>query len=374
MKRADYLPLMLGKTMGAYYYDRVPMDVRQWAVYSAEESLERGKAFKDETDVRSFLDGVLVSDAWQERFPAMTDIELIITGPPAETEVGAVTFSAGAPSTTDPLGSATIWMHTRMLNEMVLLHELAHCIQPRYLGEIKPTKSKDPEEFLSSGASGHGHDPYFQSAFVWLCEQFGTTDTHDQLREAYDHFGHPAASEHALWEMQERNRYWTPMEVQRSAAILSRLEQDRAEFTAAFPQLAEKAAQRRQEFQEQRPPGTRFGGLFWDLREFCHRVPKKRVAEIISRVVPCKTSDLTRLERLEHPPETEKDARLAVYYAVALGADPIWARTAFGVTRLDPKVPMHELIKINRPWVLLVRQLNRMLRERPPYWTGAGPR
>lgn len=373
MKRADYLPLVLGKTMGAYYYDGVPMDVRQWAVYSAEESLERGKMFEGETDVRSFLDGVLASDAWQERFPAMTDIELIIKGDTADPEVEAVTFSAAAPSTTDPLGSATIWMHTRMLNEMVLLHELAHCIQPRYLGEIKP-KSKDPEAFLPSGASGHGHDPYFQAAFVWLCERFGTTDTHDQLREAYDHFGYPAASEHALWEMQENNRYWTPLELQRDAVIRLRLDQDRSDFAAAYPHLAGKAVQREESGNEQRPFGTRYGGLFMDLRDFCHRVPKKRVAEIISRVTPCKTADLTRLENLEHPPETEKDARLAVYYAVALGADPIWARTAFGVTRLSPKVPMTELIKINRPWVLFVRRLNRTLRERPRYWTGEGPR
>ncbi|PTT60040.1 hypothetical protein [Arthrobacter sp. HMWF013] len=371
MKRADYLPLMLGKTMGAYYHDRVPQDVRQWAVYAAEESLEPGATFADEAAARSFLDRILASDTWHQHFPAMTDIELIVKTPG---DGDAVTFSAAAPSTTDPLGSATIWIHTRMMNEMVLLHELAHCVQPRYLGEIKQPKNKDPEAGLPSDASGHGHDTYFQATFVWLCEQFGTTDTHHQLREAYVHFGHPAASEESLWEMQQRTLYWTPLEVLRSATILSRLEQDRAEFTAAFPQLAEKAAQRRQEFEEQRPPGTRFGGLFWDLRDFCHRVSKKRVAEIISRVVPCKTSDLTRLERLEHPPETEKDARLAVYYAVALGADPSWARTAFGVTRFHPKVPMSDLIKINRPWVLLVRRLNRMLRERQPYWTGAGPR
>ncbi|MHA7297711.1 hypothetical protein [Pseudarthrobacter sp. MDT3-1] len=371
MKRANYLPVMLGKTMGAYYYDRVPQDVRQWAVYAAEESLEPGAAFADEREVRSFLDRILTSEVWHKKFPSMTDIELIIK---TRDDGHTVTFSAAAPSTTDPLGSATIWMHSSMMNEIVLLHELAHCIQPRYFGDIVTPKSRDPEAFLPSDASGHGHDSYFQACFVWLCEQFGTTDTHGQLREAYEHYGHPAASEDSLWEMQERNLYWTPLEVQRAAAILSRLEQNRAEFAAAYPQHAEKAAQRKEAMGEQRPPGTRFGGLFWDLRDFCHRVPKKRVAEIISRVAPCKTSDLTRLERLVHPPETEKDARLAVYYAVALGADPIWARTAFGVTRFNPKVPMNELIKINRPWVMLVRRLNRMLQQRPPYWQGAGPR
>lgn len=357
--------------MGAYYYDRVPQDVRQWAVYTAEESLKPGRAFEDEAELRSFLDEILTSGLWLEKFPTMMDIEVITK---THADEDAVTFSAAAPSTTDPLGSSTIWMHPRMLNEMVLLHELAHCVQPRYFGEIQQLKSRNPEAFLPSGASGHGHDSYFQATFVWLCEQFGTTETHDQLREAYNHFGYPAASEESLWEMQERNRYWTPLELQRSANILSRLEQDRSAFNAAYPHLAEKAAQRKDEHGEQRPIGTRFGGLFMDLRDFCHRVPKNRVANIISRVTPCKTADLTRLEHLEHPPETEKEAQLAVYYAVALGADPIWARTAFGITRFNPKVPMNELIKINRPWVMLVRRLNRMLRERPRYWDGAGPR
>lgn len=35
---------------------------------------------------------------------------------------------------------------------------------------------------------------------------------------------------------------------------------------------------------------------------------------------------------------------------------------------------MTELIKISRPWVVFVRRLNRMLKERPQYWTGEGPR
>lgn len=78
--------------MGAYYYGRVPQDVRQWAVYAAEESLEPGAAFADEREVRSFLDRILTSEVWHKKFPSMTDIELIIK---TRDDGHTVTFSAG---------------------------------------------------------------------------------------------------------------------------------------------------------------------------------------------------------------------------------------------------------------------------------------
>lgn len=372
MKRADYLPVLLGKTLGAYYYDQVPQDVRQWSVYAAEESLKPGVAFATEDEARLFLENVLSSDVWCQQFPLMRQVDLSVVQK-AGAEAAGPAFSRGGPTGDNPLRSAEIEIHEDMLNEMVLLHELAHCVQPRYFGRIAPV-SPDPFDAPPSEESGHGHDPYFQATYVWLCEHFGTTTTHTELKEAYTHFGYPPVSEESLWEMQKRNEYWAPLEVARRAKIREALARDKPEFTAAYPELAAKAADMAAQQVDRIPMGCRFGDLFMDLREFSHRVPKKRAAEIVSRVVPCKTSDLTRLEGLSHPPEDLRDQRLAVYYAVALGADPIWARTGFGVTRLRPRVLMKDLIKINRPWVMLVRTMNRQLQQRPSHWRGTGPR
>ncbi|MFT4470514.1 hypothetical protein ACMX2H_11475 [Arthrobacter sulfonylureivorans] len=358
-----HFPLFLAKPMDPHRTMQGE-DSQQWAVYAAEQSIKPGRQFGDTGEVQQFIDDILASRAWQERFPRMKKVEVSgRKGVDDHPLVGRRTYSYGGPRGRMPYAEGMISLHENMGFETVVLHELAHCVSPQFVGDPSGVK----KGALGFNSPQHGHGPYFRASFSWLCEHFGSDGTHSELWDAYRHYQVPAAPVDELWKALEQSAHWEGvLQAMHDEEEPSLPKQPEADGQRDAPGAAALGA-----------PGLEsmwWGSFLWEARVLAHRTTKTEVARRVSLVTRCKTADVTRIENYRQPPEDPAERLLAFQMGVVLGADPRWMLTAQHLFRMELGARMKDLEKLNRHWVAHVRWMNRALRQRPPYWRVSGHR
>ena len=82
--------------------------------------------------------------------------------------------------------SWTLHLHPDMLNELVVLHELAHCLAPRHAGDVRQLRRGRLVHHRL-----HWHGPTFTGVLSELVRRFGTGVNHEDLAAAYRHYEVP---------------------------------------------------------------------------------------------------------------------------------------------------------------------------------------
>jgi hypothetical protein len=191
-----------------------------------------------------------------------------------------------------------------------------------------------------------------------LVREFGEGAVHDELRDAYEHFGVPVISSAEF-----------------RAAIVESLEAEH-DVAAFYEELAEHVGD--DAVREGRPngwiPEPRWGDTLYLRRRHPMKLGVARLAGIVSEVEPCTARDIKTIEAAEVLPLDLRLRRIALCMAVALSIDPIYMRYQMGLYRLDCGIELDQLEPINSEWAGLVATMNRQQAERPPKWTIEGER
>lgn len=246
-------------------------------------------------------------------------------------------------------------IHPGMLNDLVVLHELAHCIAPRWSLSLKRRRAGQ----LPSHARHRAHGAGFAGAMAELVGEFGDGAVHDELRVAYNHFDVSAMT---LDEYREAVRQSLVAEQD-----LTRAQQEWATSAESKPRP------------EPPPGGWRIPEWLWgetirNARHHAGRVGMDRLAGIVSQIERCTRTDIRAVENSKDLPENIRSRRIAMCMAVALGLDPIYMRHQMGLTRWECGIELDDLKAINPGWVDLVNTMNQQLAERPPKWLVDGDR
>lgn len=359
----EHLPLLLGKTRSLFYRDEHAEDTLQWAAYAAEHSISRGHRWESFAEAEEFLTEVLASDEFRRRFPRVVDVrlvetrEVLLSGATGE----PLAISGGGPFDARPLEGGRIDFHVDSMLEVILLHELAHVISPRHTAPIPATAVADDDFDVDPGREVDGHNQWFRATLCWLLEHFALTIEHEELRQAYSDFRLPVPDEADLWEAARRNEFWM-LELARLAEI------DRMREEEMLAEIQARMDDGGDVLQQGVIPDMSsllaFGAFFDELREI-QEISQERLAQIVSQVEACTRLDVERIETLKDLPAEDRDRRLTVYMAVALGADPRWALTAHGIHRFHDDIEMRDLRTLNPAWVRQVEWMNDALRARP---------
>ncbi|MEN8671705.1 hypothetical protein [Nocardioides sp.] len=340
--------------------------VTTWRLYSAEHSVGLGLPLDTIADARALVRRIKASSWWKQnvayQVAVRTDpggFEDTVAGPAGEAIRTVASFAAPYER---GLGARTTWkisLHPTMLADMVVFHEVAHTIAPRYTygGTWDP-------DYLPPHRPMQGHGEGFAGIMSEIVAEFGTGDAHDDLRSAYDHFEVPTLT---LPEYKDAVSGSIKAEVD-----LVRMYADLDERSAAL-ETARAAASK--------PAGVipriTWGDMFRGWRgRFAPpgkwRLSQRELAEAVSVVEPCTRHDIARIESSEVLPASPRLRRIAMCTVVHFDIDPIWARFTMGLARWDCNVELDELSELNPSWVELVTRMNRQLEERPPRWSVDG--
>lgn len=342
-----------------------PVDLTQWRVYSAEQSLPPGQQFDSLEEASTYLWWVQSTRWWKTTFPDAPRITVRLGG----NANGSGEIQSYARAVADD--EWEISLHPRMMNAIVLLHEVAHCIAPRMQGNITQIR----RDRLSYG-NHHHHGPYFRGAFASLAQRYKIGVDPHELRRAYEHFeldlpdlealvtarAHSAEVEFAVAEMWRRSDEHWAEDAERAAR--------RTETPAGDvePTAADRAS-------TPRIPPDWWGDWLWLSRKhFSPKISQKRLAEEVSPIVKCAPRDVARLERLKVAPDNLVDIQRCVAFVAVMGLDPVWAETHKGLAAGEKTVTLDVLEPISAEWVANVRHLNALLEARPPRWVADGDR
>lgn len=335
-------PVLVGSTMT---FDALPKDAwdsQQFRVYASEWSIAKGQAFDRLQDVAEFVDRVVGSSFWHQHFGFIETVT-VERNPDPDWSTGHRELLAT---------TGTIQIADAHLNELVVLHELAHVASPLFTGPASYHRGGLPE--WSRRRTAGGHDGYFTGLNALLVSQFISDRHAGLLHDAYTHFGVPMGEDvlesvkHSRWSIEPRAAEW--------AKTLDTMEAENR---------ASRAAQGNP---EPVPPQPWWGSWLWEYRKLLYAQSQRALATDLSKFERCSPSDVRAIERSKEFPTDSRLLRLAMMAGVYYGVDPIWMRTALGLTRWETGVPMGVLVKVNPNWVRFVRQLNRALKERPPLW------
>lgn len=341
-----------------------PQDLTQWRVYSAEQSVAVGSTFDTIGDAQAFLWWVQSTAWWAATFPGAPGITATLGGG-SNADGDIQSFAAPASA-----GDWTISLHPRMLNALVVLHEVAHCVAPQRYGDIKR---------LRRGAidlrEHHPHGPYFRAALAALAHRYKIGVDPDELRRAYAHFELETPDLEALQRAREHSAevdaVWAEVweEHERRWAADPELIARRQRLLPALPEVPPEAAA---------PiiPRELWGDWILTMRRHARRtmVSQARLAGLVDPVVHCTPRDVARLERLAEPPATEIDRARCLAFIAVLEVDPVWAETHHGLAAGQTTLTLEALEPIAPNWVELVRHLNGLLETRPPRWFADGDR
>lgn len=326
--------------------------VTTWRLYSAEQSVGLGESLEDVDAARRLVRKIKRSRWWRENVVEHARISLELGGE----DLGEDGLTSYARSDSEYLPKR--WMisvHPDMLNDLVVLHELAHCIAPRW----SPSPRRRRKGQLPGHSRLQSHGAGFAGAMAELVREFGEGAVHDELRDAYNHFGVPVM---------------TPAEYQ--AAVATSLEaehdlaswhQELAEYFESKPMLLERSP-------NGWIPERRWGDTLFLARTQGGRFGMDRLARIVSRVEPCTRHDIRTIESARNLPDDIRLRRIALSMAVAFGLDPIYMGYQLGLAPCDCNVELEELESINPDWVELIDTMNQQLAERPPQWVVEGER
>lgn len=346
------LPVALGKIGDPWFPNSE--DVQQWAVYAAEHAVSAGSIVDGQEGAQKLINTILADCRVSTRYPLMTRVDVTVHNHVEELAGRPVIVSRGGPSGKMPYEVAAIRMHEEMLNEVVLLHELAHCLQPRFADRHDRHVGQTDWQELD-----HGHDEWFRATFCWLLEVFGSDISHSDLREAYVQFKLSIPNDDELLVM-----------LARDAELQPRVQDELDLRSVESEEFYVSIGRSRSEFHI---PSFDLGDVFRAMRRH-HKITKTQMASSISRVQRCTTADITRMDSLSALPESREDRRFALYIGVVLGLDPRWLYTGYGLHRMEVGAKMADLVLLNRRWVETVRWMNRTMRARPPRWFVAGER
>lgn len=331
----------------------MPIDTPTWRVYTAEQSIDPGTWLSGIEAARTLLRRVTRSRWFRDRYPHAPRITVRLT-PDVVTPDGAIKSFAQGNSELQPTAFA-IHLHPRMLSPLVLLHEVAHCIQPRLKGDIRMVR----RGLLAFGARAR-HDDAFTAILTELVTEFGTGANHTDLASAYAHYEVPITSAEAIPGLViqglELEAHLKDLHARRASEV-ERVVPDRPRDWIPSPLWGFHLAWARRH-----PQG---GG---------QPVSQAALASRISIIQPCTSRDIRAVERMEQLPIPLPQRRIAMGIAAALNMDPVWARTALGLARWDCGVSLEELRLVGPDWTTLVEHLNELLHKRPPRWDVPGER
>ncbi len=344
----------------------IATDLTQWRVYSAEQSLPAGQEFESAEEAQTYLWWVQSTAWWKTTFP----------------DAPKITFESGGDR--DPMNlvsfaqhhdamNSTVSLHPRMMNAVVLLHEVAHCLAPRSFGDIRAIRRGKLVRYPH-----HHHGPYFRATFCALAERYKIGVDTQELRRAYDHFELDTPDLEALIEARAHS-----VEVDRVEAEMWEDAHREFESSERFAAIRERTEQLDAEEDEDRAQNMRdletwrpaWGRWIWHARRF--RKPlmsQPALAEAVSPVVACSALDVRRLERSDNRPTDPLDLNRCLAFTAVLGQDPVWAETAYGIAPGELTITLDQLEAVAPEWVSLVRHLNALLEARPPRWQGVGDR
>lgn len=185
------------------------------------------------------------------------------------------------------------------------------------------------------------------------------------LTEAYAFFGVDVA---------------TPSELECALAAEPAIYEAREHIAAELRRLDAETAQR--SVGPGQPPGTvRIPTIGWGewlrlLRRDTRGSPnlsQVAAATRISEVFPCTARHLSELERAAVKPTSPDQLTRAMLLTILCGADPIWTRYNYGLTRWEcGGITMDQARVLNAGWADLVDHMNDLVKQRPPRWDVPG--
>lgn len=325
--------------------------VETWRLYSAEASVPLSCApFATVTTARQFLAAMQASRWWRWNVRADIAITLDDVGNEVGGQVNSYTRPHG-----EPPASWTISMHPEQLDAYHLLHEVAHCIAPRWRwgGTTAPSAIPAHRELPF-------HGPEFAGTRLAITKEFAHPAEADALIAAFEHFKVGAAT----WE-QIRDDI-ADSEAAEADLVSVRSRPNETEVMGAVRRLGRPVS-----------PGD-LGDL---LRVARYRAPcharadgtrrhptQAQLAKRIADVVPCTSRDVSRVENLRHAPLNRRNYQVALCLAALLNLDPVQVQFQLGLDREEWDVPLDDLAQLNPDWVELVRELDDLIRQRPPRW------
>jgi hypothetical protein len=336
-------------------------DVTTWRVYSAEQSIEGGQTFSTADEAIAFGKSVTASRWWAERYPNLDAhaIDIREGGNKWESRDGTpVTTSFSVPDRSWLPTSWRVELHPTMLQELVVLHELAHCVSPRHDGDVAGMRKR---QVLTRPHPTHG--PMFTATLTALVREFGTGDHCAELADAYAHFEVAMATDSELRAAVDRGL---------------QVEEILADW---FDETETPSATGSEETTPvvERPP-AQIPTWTWgdELRLIRSRpgpkVSQSAVAAAVSAIEPCTRRHIARLENATDLPDDPRLRRIAMGLVAFRGIDPVYARHHLGLVRWDCGVELDELRQVNSNWVALVEHLNALGDARPPIWSVTGDR
>lgn len=334
-----------------------------WRVYSAEHSMPPSPPLPTASAVRSLIRSIVDSTWWQERF---ADIGPITTTISRSTSVdGKAGWCSYRRRFRD--GAALGFARSGMV-EQVVLHELAHAVQPKIVGNASLLTV--PDRYVIDYREPDDHCPAFACAHSMLTAQFGSAGGHDSLRGAYEHFEVPIVTEAELVEQRRLSELLADKRDRQLAALEQLAHERRA--TAGQP---ERAAGTRQEFR------IRWGDWMELIRWQAPRTDGKRgpwsPTGLVRALRPVGRYTVSDIRAIESSPDFPDDVgmrRLGLALGVIYGQDPVWLRTGLGLFRDTCGITIEELRLLNPEWVDLVEHLNALAATRPPRWWIGGDR
>jgi hypothetical protein len=325
-----------------------------WRVYAAEQSTGLGQRFESVCALERFVQRVVGSRWWRKRYAEVGPITVesvnVIDGP-------AMAFAQAAGSKFG--GGYRVVFEPSALTEAVTLHELAHCLQPIWVGDEAQLRSRQRHiEFVHPDP----HSAYYARAHVDLVAEFLSDRQHSDLLDAYRHFEVDVAEDIELAE----SRRLSELFGQRHTAEQERAEEERAAHQESYTGIV---------------PSIDWGDWMKMLRRRSARTDGKRgswsrtgIVEAVRPIGRYTIADVSALEASPTLPDDARLRRLAMAAAAAYDLDPVWARTALGLARWDCGIELDELSLINADWTARVEHLNSLIEGRPPLWQLDGER
>lgn len=326
-----------------------------WRVYAAEESIPLGEPLPTLTAARDLVRQIQRSPWWRGNVQYDVTVEMELAG--YDGQDGWIN-SYSQPHGLGRSATWTISLHPEMLNDLVVLHELAHCIAPRWQYSGNGRRPGELHDHVEHPRHGSG----FAGAMAALVSEFASGSHRDELRAAYAHFEVPVMT---LTEYQVAVR-----ESLRAEDDVISMGEELIDRTKLCPQPVP-------------PGGWKIPTFGWGerLMVFRHRygperrrLGRDRLADLIRPVEPCTGRDIKRIEESLELPTDPRLRRIAMCFAVVMGLDPIYARHQMGLARWDCGVELDELRGLNPEWVELVESMNRQQEQRPPRWVVPGDR
>jgi hypothetical protein len=353
-------------------------DTVMWRVYSAEQSLEEGRRFESLEALWDYVYNLApdLAEWWGEHYGERPGPDLKIEVGGEEWPEDGLVASYASPDQEAAPRMWTISFHPQMATEVVVLHELAHCLAPRYYGDVARLRRQLSRRKIVDVESYHGHGPMFAATLVSLLHRYGNTGDHAELQEAYQHFEVPIASaedftqachdQHQLQqlalEIEESIRAWC---AELDAKRPSGNDRNPAQQTSHTDLDTSAPAEER--------PATCVPRDWWGRWLFLSRrqgktITFRSIAEAVSRAQPCSPRAISRLERIPERPSRPRDLRIAMATAAFLGLDPVWVRTACSLSPHNCHITLEELRAVNPAWVDDVEHLNQLGATRPSKW------